>query len=66
MTPFEARQKLGLSVAEMARLLDVPRSTINCWLREERPPNRAAASLIALWVRLHDEEPDAYARLRKI
>ena len=69
MTPYEARQKLGLSIAEMVRLLNVPRSTWNCWEGiggTTRKPDAAAVSLMALWVRLHDEEPAAYARLRKI
>lgn len=66
MTPAEARQKLGLSIAEMARLMDVPRSSWNSWERGEREPDRAARRLMAVLVWMHDCEPSAYAMLRKI
>lgn len=66
VTPGEARQTLGLTVAQMVRLCDVPRSTWNCWERGERKPDRAATALIALWIRLHEEESEAYQRLAKI
>jgi len=66
MTASEARQKLGLSIAEMVRLMDVPRSSWNSWERGEREPDSAARRLMAVLVWLHDVEPAAYERLRKI
>ena len=66
MTPLDTRQALGLTIAEMARLLDVPRSTWDCWERGERQPGRAAMSLMALWVRLKMEWPEVYEGLKKI
>jgi len=66
MTPQEARQKLGLSIAEMAQACGVHRQTWTKWERGEREPDKAAQRLINVLVWLQDEEPAAYERLVKI
>lgn len=66
MTPQEARQKLGLSIAEMAQACGVHRQTWTKWERGEREPDKAAQRLIKVLVWLHDEEPATYERLAKI
>lgn len=66
MTPQEARQKLGLSIAEMAQVCGVHRQTWTKWERGEREPDKAAQRLIDVLVWLHEEEPAAYERLAKI
>jgi DNA-binding transcriptional regulator YiaG len=62
MTPLETRQHLGLNIAEMTRLLNVPRSTWNCWERGEREPDRAAKRLMEIVVLIHDTNPSIYQR----
>ena len=47
-TPKQARQRLGLSIAEMARRCGVHRNTWAKWEREERRPNAAARRLIEI------------------
>ena len=66
MSPAEARQSLGLTVAEMVRICDVPRSTWNCWERGEREPGRSAQRLLDVLLWLHEHEPEAYRRLDEI
>lgn len=55
MTPAEARQKLGLSVEEMARAMGVHRQTWVKWERRERKPDNAAAQLMHLLCWLHEK-----------
>ena len=59
---IEARKSLGLNIAEMVRLCDVPRSTWDGWERGERAPDRAALRLLELLVWLHSGERAAYSR----
>lgn len=66
MTPGEAREHTGLTIAAMVRLMRVPRSTWNSWERGENSPDAAAARLIELVVWLYDNEPAVFARLAKI
>jgi len=55
--PIEVRQKLGLSIAEMAQSMDLHRQTWTKWERGERQPDRAARRLMALLCWLHDNNP---------
>lgn len=63
MTFAEARQKLGLSIAEMAQACGVHRQTWTKWERGERSPDAAAVRLISLLVWLHDEDPELFKRI---
>lgn len=63
MTPSEARQKLGLSITEMAQLCGVHRQTWTKWERGERSPDAAAVRLVSLLAWLHEDEPGVFARL---
>ena len=50
MTPAEARQDLGLSIAEMARTLGIHRQTWVKWERgEQSPPAVALTAIRLLW-----------------
>ncbi len=62
MTPVEARQKLGLSRAEMARAMGVHRETWAKWERGEREPDSAAVRLMELLCWLHDNRGPTLAR----
>lgn len=67
MTPAEARQALGLSIAEMARAMGVHRQTWVKWEREERQPNDSAVQLMRLLVWLHENRGPTLAHwLREI
>ncbi|MDE9477042.1 helix-turn-helix transcriptional regulator [Xenorhabdus bovienii] len=46
----EAREKLGLSVSEMARILGVHRNNVDQWCRGERNPPAIALTAIAMMV----------------
>lgn len=52
LSPKEARQKLGLSINDMARACGVHRQTWVKWERDERSPDSAALRLIhaLLWL----------------
>lgn len=52
MTPAEARQELGLSIAEMARTLRIHRQTWAKWEREEQHPPAVAVTAMRLLVYL--------------
>jgi DNA-binding transcriptional regulator YiaG len=54
MQPAEARHKLGLSIAEMAQLMNVHRETWAKWERGERTPNEAAQTLMRVFSWMHD------------
>lgn len=59
MTPSEARQKLGLSIEEMARAMGVHRQTWVKWERGERRPDNAAVQLMHLLSWLHEKHGEA-------
>jgi len=61
-TVIKARKSLGLNIAEMVRLCDVPRSTWDGWERGERAPDRAALRLLEVLVLLHRDDRAAYRR----
>lgn len=46
--PTSVRLKLGLSQSEFARLLSIPRRTIQEWEQERRKPTGAALSLLRI------------------
>jgi len=65
MTPNElneARQKLGLSIQQMADAMDVHRDTWGKWARGDRKPDRAAVQLVRLMVWLHDNRAATLAK----
>lgn len=66
MTPAEARQKLGLSQSQFARLMGgTSNMTISKWERGERSPTDQGTELMRLLVWLHDNHPRTYARWLK-
>ncbi len=66
MNAAEARQKLGISQSEMARLMGgTSPMTVSKWETGERTPRDQAAELMRLLVWLHDHHPIAYARWLK-
>lgn len=66
MTPAEARQKLGLSQSQFARLMGgTSQMTVSKWETGERTPRDQAAELMRLLVWLHDKHPRTYARWLK-
>lgn len=65
MTPVQARQTLGLSIAEMARAMGVHRQTWTKWERDERQPDKAAAQLMDLLCWLHEHRRPALAQWLK-
>ena len=60
--PKEARQTLGLSIAEMARAMGVHRQTWTKWERGERQPDNAAIQLMQLLCWLHDNRGPTLAQ----
>ncbi len=50
MTPLEARQELGLSIAEMARTLNIHRDTWGKWEREVQKPPAIAITAMRMLV----------------
>jgi DNA-binding transcriptional regulator YiaG len=54
MTTIEARRKLGLSIAEMAQLMNVHRETWAKWENGTRAPNEAAQTLMRVFVWMHE------------
>lgn len=62
MTPTEARQKLGLSIAEMARAMGVHRQTWTKWERGERQPDKASLQLMQLLCWLRDKHDPTLAQ----
>ena len=61
MTPREARAKLGLSQAQMARLMGgTSEFTVAKWEQGHRHPSSQAQELMELLVWLHDSHPDVY------
>jgi DNA-binding transcriptional regulator YiaG len=65
MTPAEARQKLGLSESEMAKLMgNTHPMTISKWETGERKPRAQAAELLKLLVWMHDRHTDVFAEWR--
>lgn len=61
MTPLEARQRLGLSQAQFARLLGgTSPMTVSKWETGQRVPQGQAAELMRLLVWLHDHHPAVY------
>jgi len=66
MNAAEARQKLGLSQSQFARLMGgTSPMTVSKWERGERSPRDQAAELMRLLVWLHDNHPRTYARWLK-
>ncbi len=66
MNAAEARQKLGFSQSEMARLMGgTSPMTVSKWETGKRTPRDQAAELMRLLVWLHDHHPIAYARWLK-
>lgn len=66
MTPIEARQALGLSQSQFARLMGGTSSmTVSKWETGERTPRDQAAALMRLLVWLHDNHPRIYAQWMK-
>lgn len=65
MTPAEARQKLGLSIAEMARAMGVHRDTWGKWERGAREPDNAAMRLMELLCWLHENRGPTLAQWLK-
>lgn len=65
MTPVQARQTLGLSIAEMARAMGVHRQTWTKWERDERQPDKAAAQLMRLLCWLHEHRGPTLAQWLK-
>lgn len=65
MIPAEARQKLGLSRAEMARAMGVHRETWAKWERGEREPDNAAVRLMELLCWLNDNRKPTLAQWLK-
>jgi DNA-binding transcriptional regulator YiaG len=54
MNPAETRQKLGLSITEMAQLMNVHRGTWEKWENGTREPNEAARTLMRVFVWMSD------------
>lgn len=63
MTPKKSRQKLGISQAQMARLMGgTSRFTVAKWEQGHRQPSAQARELMELLAWLHDNEPEVYHR----
>jgi len=54
MSPAKIREKLGISIEEMADLLEVHRETWAKWETSKRKPNAAARTLMRVFVWMKD------------
>jgi len=63
MTPRETRAELGLSQAEMARLMGVHVMTLSKWERGVRQPDKAAVRLMEVLLWLNKNYPKPYSTL---
>jgi len=65
MTPFDVREKLGLSQREMAQAMGVHPMTWSKWERGERRPDNAAMRLMELLCWLRDKRGPTLAQWLK-
>ena len=65
ISPAEARQALGLSESEMAKLMGGTHPmTVSKWETGERKPRAQASELLRLLVWLHEHHPAVLAEWR--